>query len=316
MPWMSTSGDQTEQIKTDTDSEQVVADEQSPPSNPSDHTDRQEFYTVRLDMFQGPLDLLLYLIRRTEVDIVDIPLAEITDQYLLLLNQIEDIDVELAGEFLVMAATLIEIKSRTLMPPEDAEKSRSDEGGLVGVSDPSEADNPGYELIQQLLAYQRFRLAAENLEAGRKEFLKRYPNRPGKRSHQDQPIEPAALELEDLHVLDLSSSYENIMSAIDLNRLGDHHVEMDDTPIALYQEDLLDRLQRTERNSLTLQEVFAESGQPQRVGLFLATLELVRQRRVTVVQVDIESDIEVTLLDTPEEDLPATEEQTESTDQM
>ena len=76
----------------------------------------QEDYRVTLHAFQGPMDLLLYLIRRVEVDITDIPVAEITDQYLGFLRQVQDIDVELAGEFLVMAATLIELKSRTLMP--------------------------------------------------------------------------------------------------------------------------------------------------------------------------------------------------------
>ena len=81
-------------------------------------TIHQEDYTVRIDAFQGPLDLLLYLIRRAEVDITDIPVAEITKQYLRFLKDVELIDIDEAGEFLVMAATLMEIKSRMLMPPE------------------------------------------------------------------------------------------------------------------------------------------------------------------------------------------------------
>ena len=78
----------------------------------------QEDYTVQLESFEGPLDLLLYLIRRAEVDIQNIPIAAITDQYLLVLRQVDSVDVELAGDFLVMAATLMELKSRTLAPVE------------------------------------------------------------------------------------------------------------------------------------------------------------------------------------------------------
>ena len=78
----------------------------------------QDDYQVRLDRFQGPLDLLLFLIRRAEVDVVDIPIAAITDQYFAFLKQLDTIDIDVAGEFLVMAATLVEIKSRTLAPAE------------------------------------------------------------------------------------------------------------------------------------------------------------------------------------------------------
>ncbi|MHC4709519.1 MAG: segregation and condensation protein A [Planctomycetota bacterium] len=90
----------------------------------------QDEYQVKLDTFCGPLDLLLYLIRRAEVDIHDIPIAKITDQYLQVLRQVEHVDIEAAGEFLVMAATLMEAKSRTLMPPE----AQIDEDGVESVA--------------------------------------------------------------------------------------------------------------------------------------------------------------------------------------
>src|SRR5262245_23044783 len=120
----------------------------------------QEDYQVALDGFCGPLDLLLYLIRRAEVDIHDIPIARVTDQYLTFLKQLHDIDIDVAGEFLVMAATLIEIKSRTLAPaPKDG-----DAAGDVALESPGlEPSDPRYELVQQLLAYQKFRIASDDL---------------------------------------------------------------------------------------------------------------------------------------------------------
>ncbi|MDY7108883.1 MAG: segregation/condensation protein A [Planctomycetota bacterium] len=275
----------------------------------------QEDYRVTLDAFQGPLDLLLFLIRRAEVDIHDIPVAEITDQYLAFLQQIEDIDVELAGEFLVMAATLIELKSRTLAPPEDGETGATEdaESQLPGAG----AD-PRYELVRQLLAYQRYRIAAEELDARRIEFAHRFPLRAGQRDRrppeaapgtagaEDEPAdeelpEAVELELEDVHIMDLAEAYERITASIDFSRFGDHVVEVDDTPIALHQEDLLDRLARAEAQRLTLQETFEGQTRGQRIGLFLAALELVRLHRVTVLQDDIDSEIELALIGEGEE---------------
>ncbi len=100
-------------------------------------TSFQDEYQVTLDSFCGPMDLLLFLIRRAEVDVHDIPIAAITDQYLAFLKEVDDVDIEEAGEFLVMAATLMEIKSRTLMPPEPVEGDASEveaEYPAAGVS--------------------------------------------------------------------------------------------------------------------------------------------------------------------------------------
>ncbi|MHC4416248.1 MAG: segregation and condensation protein A [Planctomycetota bacterium] len=251
----------------------------------------QEDYQVRLDAFCGPLDLLLYLIRQAEVDIHDIPMAEITDQYLAFLKQVEDIDIEAAGEFLVVAATLMEVKSRTLMPPEEGDEpapADGAEGTGRGVADPR------VELVQQLLEYQKYRVASETLHQRRAEFDRRYPAR----SHavdDDGAAEPPGLELEDAHVYDLFGTYRRIIASIDFDRMGDHHVEIDDTPAAVYQEDLLDRLRRAPGTRLTLQEAFEGQTRVQRIGLFLAMLELVRLRMISVRQEDLLAEIVVEL---------------------
>ena len=282
----------------------------------------QEDYRVALDAFHGPLDLLLYLIRRAEVDVSDIPVAAITDQYLAFLQQVENVDVEEAGEFLVMAATLIELKSRTLMPPEPIEG----EGGPPVPGAPGfpgteaggglEPSDPRYDLVQQLLAYQRVRVASEELDLRRLEFENRFARRPGRRPGdgpaEDEP-EPVTLDLDDVHLMDVAGAYERIISSIDFTCFGDHVVEIDDTPIALHQEDLLDRLQRAPGSRLTLQEVFVNRTPGHRVGLFLATLELARQCRLTVEQDSIDAVIEVVLTDEVAAADPATGRQPEGT---
>ena len=113
-------------------------------------------YRVRLEMFEGPLDLLLYLIQVNEIDIYDIPIAKITQEYLGCLAGMEDLDLEIAGEFLVLAATLIHIKSKMLIPAQES------------VVEGGSADDPRQELVERLLEYRRFKEAAmkfEELEA-------------------------------------------------------------------------------------------------------------------------------------------------------
>jgi chromatin segregation and condensation protein Rec8/ScpA/Scc1 (kleisin family) len=178
-----------------------------------------------------------------------------------------------------------------------AEPDQEGEGDADG--DPSitaaEPTDPRVELVQQLLDYQRYRIVSETLEDRRQAFIRQFPAQPS-RAEQEQPEDDAAiLELEDAHVYDLYESYERIVSSIDFTRLGDHHVEMDDTPAALYQEDLMDRLGRTPDGRLTLQETFEGCPSPHRLGLFLATLELVRLRRIDVRQDDLLAEIAVEL---------------------
>ncbi len=253
----------------------------------------QDEYLVRLDSFCGPMDLLLYLIRRVEVDIHDIPIAQITDQYLSFLRQVDDIDIEAAGEFLIMAATLMEIKSRTLMPPESIETDQGDADTVRGA--PDEPTDPRFDLIRQLLDYQRYRIASETLENRRQAFIRQFPCQPFRADDEPPDDSPLPLELADAHVYDLYESYERIITSIDFAHLGDHRVKIDDTPAALYQADLLDRLGRADGGRLTLQETFQGCARVQRLGLFLATLELVRLRRVDVRQQDLLAEIMIEL---------------------
>ena len=249
----------------------------------------QEQFRVSLDAFDGPLDLLLYLVRRTEVDIQDIEIAKVTDEYLAVLHHATSIDIDMAGEFLVMAATLIEIKSRSLVPVEQLAEEESDQTEGDSKLDPRE------DLIRQLLAFQRIRTAGEELEKRKALFALRYRARI--QIKEVEVEEEPALELEDVHILDLADAYEHIASSIDFSQLDGHHVAFDDVPIEICQADLLEQLGSSENKRVCLHETFQGLPVAERVGMFLATLELVRLRKVTVQQDDISGNIVIALFE-------------------
>lgn len=256
-----------------------------------------EDYRIELDCYAGPLDLLLYLVRRHEIDLHDIPIAKLTEQYLQHLRLIQQIDVNLAGEFLVMAATLLEIKSQMLLPRPEAEQGDAAGDEAAAATNPLD---PRYELVQQLLAYKRFKDAASALDDRRSEWESRYPCHPAapervdplraaapsEESPEEEPSGEVEIDLEDVHVLDLCEAFSRILESI--GQTPGHTVVYDDTPIALHAEDVVDRLQRdavVQGGFLTLRQIFeGRQSRSEMIGLFLAVLELVRQRRVRVVQ--------------------------------
>lgn len=251
-----------------------------------------EDYTVRLDQFEGPLDLLLYLIRRAELDISVISVGQIADQYLRYLERVHEVDVELAGEFLVLAATLIEIKSRVVMPV-DGEGRGEDDGERRGA----EEEDPGAVLVRQLLAYKKYRDAADRLEERRESWERCFPN--GRAAFdRDAALRSAGedgVDDEDLDLVDLIQAFRKIIETVQFDRLGDHEITYDDTPIAEHEADLMDRLGRAEGGRLAFGEVFRGRSRAQMIGLFLAVLELVRQRAIAVRQEGLDGEIHVRL---------------------
>lgn len=262
-----------------------------------------EDYTVRLSNFQGPLDLLLFLIRRAEVDITEVSIGEITDQYLHYLGDLQQIDVEAAGEFLVTAAALLEIKSRLIVPPGE-EQAGSQSG--VELMERAEPGNPAADLVRQLLAYRRFRDAADKLERHRSTWDRRTPLRAIGDPVGGMPTLDESSELEDLNLFDLVQAYARISETVQFDRLGDHRIISDDTPIELHAADVLDRLRRfgsgePESRRMTMREIFSSRNRAEVIGLFLAILELVRQRAVRVVVDEQTRDISVMLREPEEE---------------
>ncbi|MFG0291779.1 MAG: segregation and condensation protein A [Phycisphaerales bacterium JB065] len=261
-------------------------------------------YTVHLDAFEGPLDLLLHLIRRAELDITEISLSSVTDQYLHHIEHLASVDVEAAGEFLVVAATLIEIKSRLVNP------DTSEEQTARTKREESDELNPAAELLRQLLEYRSFREAGDALETRREDWDKRYPS--GRAAADKQALKQAVakpegedLDMDELDLYQLVAAFQKIIETIQFDRLGEHSVLDDDTPIELHAADLIDRLKREtsideatgERSSFSLRSLFQGRKKPEVIGLFLATLELVKQGAVAAYQDRIHGEIVLKLTD-------------------
>ncbi len=222
-------------------------------------------YKVALDVYNGPLDLLLYLIRREEIDIYDIPIARITEQYIQYVELLRRLDPEVVSEFLVLAATLMEIKSRTLLPGPPVEE-REDQ--IV---------DPRLELVRQLLEYKKFKDVARHLDEAAGEQALKHPRSPVlPRPQTDEK------DLESIDIWDLFDAFNRMLEQTGL-REAVHRVGIDDTPIALHAEDILDSIEGA-GGAQKFEEIFLGRTKPEMIGLFLALLELIRQRRVRVSQ--------------------------------
>lgn len=222
-------------------------------------------YRVALDVYHGPLDLLLFLIKRDEVDIYDIPISRITEQYLKYVDLLKALDPEAVSEFLVLAATLMEIKSRMLLPKPPVEEG--DE----------EIIDPRLELVRQLLEYKKFKDAARSLEDSAIERALRFERRPV--LPEGAPDEVA---LESLDIWDLFDAFNRLLGQI--GKVGAvHQVGVDDTPISLHAEDIVDSIGRS-GGTQNFEDIFTGRTRAEMIGLFLALLELIRQRRVRAMQ--------------------------------
>jgi segregation and condensation protein A len=230
-------------------------------------------YRVDVETFRGPLDLLLYLVKRDEVDIRDIPIARVAEQFKEYLDVLQVVDVERAGDFLVMAATLMEIKSRMLLP-------RPEEGKEV-------EEDPRLELVRQLMQYKRFKEAAAALEARAEEQSRRLPRQAPPPSGPQGP--PAVRPVE---LWDLVSAFGRLMR--ETLSLQPQAIIVDQTPLHVYMEMIASRLEEAGR--LPLSALFTPPYTRSRlVGLFLAVLELTKRRRLIPEQPDAFGDIWLSL---------------------
>ncbi len=229
-------------------------------------------FRVDLNVFRGPLDLLLYLVRKHEVEIVDLPIALITDQYLKHLAVLEQLDVNAVGDFLTMASTLIEIKSQQVLP-------RAGE-----IED--DLDDPRQELVRRLLEYKKYRDAACILEERSRTWQQHYPRLaddlpPRERNLAEQPIH-------EVELWDLVSAFGRIIRDTEASKPSS--IVYDDTPIGTYMERIV--VQLAQRGQLAFSELFDQSMYKSTlVGIFLAVLELVRHSRIRIDQNDLFSEI-------------------------
>jgi segregation and condensation protein A len=229
-------------------------------------------FRVELEVFRGPMDLLLYLVRKHEVEIVDIPIAAITEQFLEYLNVIQQLDVNSAGDFVEMASTLVEIKSRMVLP----------RGGEVE----DEMSDPRQELVERLLEYKKFKDAASMLEERSRGWQQRF----GRLADDLPPRQPnlGDQEIQEVELWDLVSAFGRIMR--DSESAKPANIIYDDTPIHVYMARIKSHL--SERGRVSFRELFEPGAHKSAlVGIFLAVLELVRHRFARAEQNNLFSEI-------------------------
>ncbi|MFA6078689.1 MAG: segregation/condensation protein A [Candidatus Omnitrophota bacterium] len=231
-------------------------------------------YKVKLDVFEGPLDLLLYLIKKEEVDIYDIPISKITDQYLEYLELMQLLDLNIAGEFLVMAATLMHIKSRMLLPPDQVELEQDEE-------------DPRAELVARLLEYKKFKEAATELsqmEATQKHFFARV----GLSKEEESKFKGD--EFFEASLFDLITAFTKVLKEIPRDIF--HEVIKDEFTVSEKIHDILHML--VEKPTLFFLDLFkAAKHKIEIITIFLALLELIRLKEVIIRQSAAFEDIEI-----------------------
>jgi segregation and condensation protein A len=218
-------------------------------------------YRVSLDIFGGPMDLLLYLVRRNEMDILNLPLAKITAQFLDFLEVLQFLDVEQASEFVATASALVEIKSRTVLPRQEEE---------AAAEQPLE-EEPHNDLVHKLLEFKRLREASQALEAQAALWQERYPRLSDERPRQGRDLADDLIK--EVELWDLVSALARVLR----RRTVEHEasVRYDDTPISVYVERVAERVRREGRVPFSgLFDSATKRGVV--VGLFLAILELLR----------------------------------------
>lgn len=229
-------------------------------------------YRVELDTYSGPLDLLLYLIKREEVDIFNIPVGRVTEQYLKYIDLLSEMNINVAGEFVVMAATLIEIKSRMMTPEPE-------------VMPEEEPDDPRMELVRQLMAYKRFKEAALLLTERAEQQAERFA-RPGERP----PGAPAHEGPAGVSIWALLDAFSKVLDQTGARQ--PHKLVIDNVPQEVVKAEIEARLRTAGR--LSFFKVFeGRLTRARVVAMFLALLELVKQQAVRAEQAESFGDIEI-----------------------
>lgn len=245
-------------------------------------------YTVNLEkVFHGPMDLLLHLVREQEVEIHEIELSRVVEGFLAYLGGLNNLDIEIAGDFVVMAATLMSIKSRSLLPREEIDLEK-------------ELD-PRDELIQRLIEYRRFHDAAANL-GGLHDLRARCFAR-GSAGSEAEDRDAPVLDLGDLTSWDLLAQFSRLLRETQSGR--PHHVSADGKPLRFYVHELAKRIRDLREVSLRslLSQFGPERSRESLVGSFCAVLELVKLGLVTVEQPDAKGDLLLRLRPEHEADL-------------
>jgi segregation and condensation protein A len=234
-------------------------------------------YKVKLEVFEGPLDLLLYLIKKDEVDIYEVSIERITSQYLEYLETFRMLDLEIAGEFVVMAANLIYIKSRSLLPVHQQPPEEE-----------AEEEDPRWDLIRQLIEYKKFKDAAFQLHHRalvQEGIIVRVPEKP---AFEDS----GTLLKSEVGIFDLISAFQKVLKKIELKREDLREIFEESFTVS----DKIDFIMRTVQGHrpVTFFDLFATAASRTEIAVtFLALLELIRMRQIRVFQDGLFAEIEI-----------------------
>ena len=235
-------------------------------------------YKVQFEVFEGPLDLLLYLVKKEEVDIYEVNLTKIAREFIEYVDLMRELDLELAGEFLVMAATLVHIKSRELLPVDQQ----------VVDAEEEEGDDPRWELIRKLVEYKKFKDAAEHLqerEEARENTFQRQPARPD--FVEDKP--PPRLQVS---IFDLVNAVNAVIKRVE-SREGPSEIYDEEWTVADKITTIRQRMVEAEGMKFT--ELFVDAASRNEVvATFLAMLELIRLKHIAITQPEAFGEIAIT----------------------
>ncbi|RTR30528.1 segregation/condensation protein A [Robertmurraya yapensis] len=231
-------------------------------------------YNVKIDAFEGPLDLLLHLINRLEIDIYDIPVSEITEQYLFYIHTMKELELDVASEFLVMAATLLAIKSKMLLPKH--EESLEDDFEFEIEEDPRD------ELVERLIEYRKYKEAASDLKSLESERGLMFTKPP---SDLAEYVSEENTERRDLDVslYDMLGALQKLLRRKKLQRPLPTKIQRQEIPIEQRMEEIVNEL-RTHKGRRSFFDLFPVPEKEHIVITFLAVLELMKRREIIVEQ--------------------------------
>jgi len=231
-------------------------------------------YRIKLELFEGPLDLLLYLVKKDHLNIYDIPISTITEQYLSYLELMKILDLGIAGEFLVMAATLMQIKSKMLLPPDE------------NVQEEEESGDPREELVKQLLEYERFKEVAQELR--KRETDQREVYRRPQLDQKELPEAPAAYF--EASIFDLITAFSKALEETPKDLF--YSVIKEEFTIEDKVHQILHRL--LINSSIRLTELFSEAkNKLEIIVTFLSVLELIRLKEIVARQAEAFGEIDI-----------------------
>ncbi|WP_110927555.1 segregation/condensation protein A [Bacillus massiliglaciei] len=239
-------------------------------------------YKIKIDAFEGPMDLLLHLINRLEIDIYDIPMADITEQYLGYIHTMQHLELDVASEYLVMAATLLAIKSKMLLPKHEDEQLQNDEGEYM-------EEDPRDELVEKLLEYKKYKQAAIEFKTLEEERSLIFTKPPSDLSEFSRENETERKDL-DVSLYDMLSALQKLLKRQKLQKPLHTKVTRQEISIEKRMDEILSDL-RTLKGKKSFFELFSEPVKEHIVVTFLAVLELMKLNEVIVDQNGNFSDI-------------------------